>query len=82
MRKQVMKFWSLDLTGEDKMESLSVLGYLTFEDNGTQSTIYFDNNNDCIPVNKNIVINGSKNLCGSYFYGTKDQYTRFLNYKF
>ena len=81
MRKQVMKFWKLNELAEDKFESLLVLGYLTFEDYGTQSTIYYDNNNDCIPVNVEIVKNGSKNLCGSYFYGTKDQYTRFLSYK-
>lgn len=81
MRKQVMKFWQLDELGEDKFESLLVLGYLTFEDYGTQSTIYYDVNNDCLPVNENIIKNGSKNLCGSYFYGTKDQYLRFLSYK-
>ena len=81
MRKQVMKFWQLDELGEDKFESLLVLGYLTFEDYGTQSTIYYDVNNNCLPVNENIIKNGSKNLCGSYFYGTKDQYLRFLSYK-
>lgn len=81
MRKQVMKFWQLDELGEDKFESLLVLGYLTFEDYGTQSTIYYDVNNDCLSVNENIIKNGSKNLCGSYFYGTKDQYLRFLSYK-
>ena len=81
MRKQVMKFWKLDDLGEDKFESLLVLGYLTFEDYGVQSTIYYDNNNDCIPVNVNIVKNGARNLYGSYFYGTKDQYMRFLSYK-
>ena len=81
MRKQVMKFWQLDELGEDKFESLLVFGYLTFEDYGTQSTIYYDVNNDCLPVNENIIKNGSKNLCGSYFYGTKDQYLRFLSYK-
>lgn len=81
MRKQVMKFWQLDELGEDKFESLLVLGYLTFEDYGTQSAIYYDVNNDCLPVNENIIKNGSKNLCGSYFYGTKDQYLRFLSYK-
>lgn len=82
MKKQVQKFWNLDLTSEDKFESLVVLGHLTFEDNEIQSTIYFDNNNDDIPVNKNIVVNGSKNLCGCYFYGTKDQYNYFLNNEF
>lgn len=81
MKKQVMKFWKLDELAEDKFESLLVLGYLTFEDYGTQSTIYYDVNNDCLPVNENIIKNGSKNLCGSYFYGTKDQYLRFLSYK-
>lgn len=79
--KQVMKFWRLDELTEDKFESLLVLGYLTFEDYGIETTIYYDNNNDCLPVNIEIVKNGSKNLCGSYFYGTKDQYMRFLSYK-
>lgn len=81
MRKQVQKFWKLDELGEDKFESLLVLGYLTFEDYYIQSTIYYDDNNDCLPVNKNIIKNGSRNLYGSYFYGTKDQYMRFLSYK-
>lgn len=81
MRKQVQKFWKLADLGEDKFESLMVLGYLTFEDYKIQSTIYYDVNNDAFPVNENIVKNGSKNLSGDYFYGTKDQYTRFLNYK-
>lgn len=81
MRKQVQKFWKLNDLGEDKFESLMVLGYLTFEDYKTQSTIYYDVNNGAFPVNENIVKNGSKNLSGDYFYGTKDQYTRFLNYK-
>lgn len=81
MRKQVQKFWKLADLGEDKFESLMVLGYLTFEDYKTQSTIYYDVNNDAFPVNEEIVKNGSKNLSGSYFYGTKDQYMRFLSYK-
>ena len=81
MRKQVQKFWKLDWEQEDKMESLMILGYLTFEDYGTQSTVYYDVNNDCIPVNENIIKNGARNLSGDYFYGTKDQFTRFLNYK-
>lgn len=80
-KQQVMKFWKLDELSEDKFESLLVLGYLTFEDYGVQSTVYYDNNNDCIPVNIEIVKNGSKNLSGSYFYGTKDQYMRFLSFK-
>lgn len=79
--KQVQKFWKLDDLSEDKFESLLVLGYLTFEDYGIETTIYYDNNNDCLPVNIEIVKNGSKNLSGSYFYGTKDQYMRFLSYK-
>ena len=83
MRKQVMKFWRLkDWVDEDQFESLMVLGILTFEDNGTQSTIYFDINNDDLPVNTNIVKNGAKNLTGSYFYGTKDQYLYFLENEF
>lgn len=83
MRKQVMKFWRLkDWVDEDQFESLMVLGILTFEDNGTQSTIYFDINNDDLPVNTNIVKNGAKNLNGSYFYGTKDQYLYFLENEF
>lgn len=81
MRKQVQKFWKLDWEQEDKMESLMILGYLTFEDYKTQSTIYYDVNNDCIPVNENIIKNGARNLSGDYFYGTKEQFTRFLNYK-
>nr|DAW77606.1 MAG TPA: hypothetical protein [Caudoviricetes sp.] len=81
MKKQVQKFWKLDDLGEDKFESLLVLGYLTFEDYYVQSTIYYDDNNDCIPVNKKIIKNGARNLCGPYFYGTKDQYMRFLSYK-
>ena len=81
VKKQVQKFWKLDDLGEDKFESLLVLGYLTFEDYGVQSTVYYDNNNDCLPVNIEIVKNGSKNLSGSYFYGTKEQYMRFLSYK-
>lgn len=83
MRKQVMKFWRLkDWVDEDQFESLMVLGILTFEDNGTQSTIYFDINNDDLPVNQNIIKNGAKNLSGSYFYGTKDQYLYFLENEF
>lgn len=83
MKKQVMKFWRLkDWVDEDQFESLMVLGILTFEDNGTQSTIYFDINNDGLPVNTNIVKNGAKNLTGSYFYGTKDQYLYFLENEF
>lgn len=83
MRKQIMKFWKLkDWVDEDQFESLMVLGILTFEDNGTQSTIYFDINNDDLPVNTNIVKNGAKNLTGSYFYGTKDQYLYFLENEF
>ena len=70
MRKQVQKFWKLDWEQEDKMESLMILGYLTFEDYKTQST-----------VNENIIKNGARNLSGDYFYGTKEQFTRFLNYK-
>ena len=81
MRKQVQKFWKLDWEQEDKMESLMILGYLTFEDYKTQSTVYYDVNNDCIPVNENIIKNGARNLSGDYFYGTKEQFTRFLNYK-
>lgn len=81
MKKQVMKFWKLDELAEDKLESLLVLGYLTFEDYGVETTVYYDNNNDYIPVNKNIIKNGARNLCGPYFYGTKDQYMRFLSYK-
>ena len=81
MRKQVQKFWKLDWEQEDKMESLMILGYLTFEDYKTQSTVYYDVNNDCIPVNENIIKNGARNLSGDYFYGTKGQFTRFLNYK-
>lgn len=81
MKKQVMKFWKLDELAEDKFESLLVLGYLTFEDYGVETTVYYDNNNDCIPVNIEIVKNGARNLCGPYFYGTKDQYMRFLSYK-
>lgn len=80
-KQQVMKFWKLDELSEDKFESLLVLGYLTFEDYGVETTVYYDNNNDCIPVNIEIVKNGARNLCGSYFYGTKDQYMRFLSYK-
>lgn len=82
MKKQVQKFWNLGMAEEDKFESLVVLGYLTFEDDGKQSTIYFDNNNEELEVNKNIIINGSKNLSGCYFYGTKDQYNYFLNNEF
>lgn len=82
MRKQVMKFWKLDLAGEDKFESLLVLGLLTFEDNGVQSTVYYDVNNDDLEVNENIVKNGARNLSGNYFYGTKDQYNYFLNNEF
>lgn len=82
VKKQVQKFWKLDDLDEDKFESLLVLGYLTFEDYGVETTIYYDNNNDCFPVNIEIVKNGAKNLSGSYFYGTKDQYMRFLSYKF
>lgn len=82
MRKQVMKFWKLDELAEDKFESLLVLGYLTFEDYGVKTTVYYDNNNDCIPVNIEIVKNGAKNLTGSYFYGTKDQYLYFLENEF
>lgn len=82
MKKQVMKFWNLDSAGQDKFESLVVLGYLTFEDNERQSTIYFDNNNDELEVNKNIIINGAKNLYGNYFYGTEEQYKYFLNNEF
>ena len=81
MRKQVQKFWKLDWEQEDKMESLMILGYLTFEDYGTQSTVYYDVNNDCIPVNENIIKNGARNLSADYFYGTKDKFTRFLSYK-
>lgn len=81
-KQQVMKFWKLDELSEDKFESLLVLGYLTFEDYGVQSTIYFDINNDDLPVNTNIVKNGAKNLTGSYFYGTKDQYLYFLENEF
>lgn len=81
MRKQVQKFWKLDWEQEDKMESLMILGYLTFEDYKTQSTVYYDVNNDCIPLNENIIKNGARNLSGDYFYGTKEQFTRFLNYK-
>lgn len=78
--KQVMNFWKLDLAGEDKFESLVVLGYLTFKDNGTQSTIYYDlNNND---LEERFVKNGSKTLCGDYFYGTREQYLHFLNNEF
>lgn len=83
MKKQVQKFWRLkDWVDEDKFESLMVLGILTFEDNGTQSTIYFDINNDDLPVNQNIIKNGARNLSGSYFYGTKDQYLYFLENEF
>ena len=83
MKKQVQKFWKLkDWVDEDQFESLIVLGILTFEDNGTQSTIYFDINNDDLPVNENIIKNGAKNLSGSYFYGTKDQYLYFLENEF
>nr|DAF07520.1 MAG TPA: hypothetical protein [Caudoviricetes sp.] len=83
MKKQVQKFWRLkDWVDEDQFESLMVLGILTFEDNGTQSTIYFDINNDDLPVNENIVKNGARNLSGSYFYGTKDQYLYFLENEF
>lgn len=81
IKNQVQKFWNLGMFEEDKFESLVVLGYLTFEDNGKQSTIYFDNNEE-LEVNKNIIINGSKNLSGCYFYGTKDQYNYFLNNEF
>lgn len=82
MKNKVQKFWNLGMVEEDKFESLVVLGYLTFEDNGTQSTIYFDNSNEKLEVNKNIVINGAKNLSGNYFYGTKEQYLYFLNNEF
>ena len=78
--KQVMNFWKLDLAGEDKFESLVVLGYLNFKDNGTQSTIYYNlNNND---LEERFVKNGSKTLCGDYFYGTREQYLHFLNNEF
>lgn len=80
-KQQVQKFWKLDELAEDKFESLLVLGYLTFEDYGTKSTIYYDVNNDCFPVNEEIVKNGARNLSGSYFYGTKDKYMRFLSYR-
>lgn len=78
--KQVMNFWKLDLAGEDKFESLVVLGYLTFKDNGTQSTIYYDLNNN--NLEERFVKNGSKTLCGDYFYGTREQYLNFLNNEF
>lgn len=78
--KQVMNFWKLDLAGEDKFESLVVLGYLTFKDNGTQSTIYYDCNDD--DLEERFVENGSKTLCGDYFYGTREQYLHFLNNEF
>ena len=78
--KQVMNFWKLDELAEDKFESLVVLGYLTFKDNRTQSTIYYDlSNND---LEERFVENGSKTLCGDYFYGTKEQYLHFLNNEF
>lgn len=82
MRKQVQKFWKLNWEQEDKFESLLVLGLLTFEDNGVQSTVYYDVNNDDLEVNENIVKNGARNLSGDYFYGTKDQYNYFLNNEF
>lgn len=82
MRKQVQKFWKLDWEQEDKFESLLVLGLLTFEDYGTQSTVYYDVNNDDLEVNENIVRNGARNLSGNFFYGTKDQYNYFLNNEF
>lgn len=82
MRKQVQKFWKLDWEQEDKFESLLVLGLLTFEDYGTQSTVYYDVNNDDLEVNENIVKNGARNLLGNFFYGTKDQYNYFLNNEF
>lgn len=82
MRKQVQKFWKLNWEQEDKFESLLVLGLLTFEDNGVQSTVYYDVNNDDLEVNENIVKNGARNLSGNYFYGTKDQYNHFLNNEF
>ena len=78
--KQVMNFWKLDLAGEDKFESLVVLGYLTFKDNGTQSTIYYNSNDD--DLEERFVENGSKTLCGDYFYGTREQYLHFLNNEF
>lgn len=82
MRKQVQKFWKLNWEQEDKFESLLVLGLLTFEDNGVQSTVYYDVNNDDLEINENIVKNGARNLSGNYFYGIKDQYNYFLNNEF